>query len=262
MPTVAEICSFLDRFAPPFLAENWDNVGLVVGRGDTPVSSAMTCLTATRGTVAEAVQQNAQLVITHHPLPFRPLNRITCETVTGRLLLQLIENGIAVYSPHTAFDSARQGINEWLSEIIGIVQPQPLVPQATLEKLGTGRCGELAANITVADVALRLKLALGQQRVLLVGDAAQTVRKAAVGCGSAGELLDVAIGCGCDLFVTGEARFHTCLDAEAHQMAMILVGHYASERFALDRLADILSVEFAGLKVWASREERDPLSWY
>src|SRR5262245_7994078 len=112
MPTVSDVCRFLERFAPPELAEEWDNVGLLVGDPQRNVKSVMTCLTVTNASASEAVEQHIDLVITHHPLPFRPLKRITTETTPGRLLLKLIEAGVAVYSPHTAFDSTREGINQ------------------------------------------------------------------------------------------------------------------------------------------------------
>jgi dinuclear metal center YbgI/SA1388 family protein len=261
MPTVSDVCRFLDEFAPPQFAEEWDNVGLLVGNPKRQVQSIMTCLTVTPASANEAAEQHADLIITHHPLPFRPLKRITTETTPGRLLLQLIEAGVAVYSPHTAFDSTYQGINQWLSEIVGIADPQPLFMQDAAKELGAGRHGELFQPMSLGDLALRLKLALGQERIQMVGDAGRQIRHAAVGCGSAGQLLEPARARGCELFVTGEASFHTCLEAEASEMAMILVGHYSSERFAVERLAGLIEEKFLTLKVWVSRSEADPLKW-
>ena len=116
MPTVNAISEFLDAFAPPDLAEDWDNVGLLVGDRETAGDRLMTCLTVTPASANEAIDGGADLVITHHPLPFRPLKHLTTDTTPGRLLLDLIRAGIAVYSPHTAFDSAASGINQRLAE--------------------------------------------------------------------------------------------------------------------------------------------------
>jgi len=261
MPTVRDVCRFLEEFAPPAFAEDWDNVGLLVGSSDRDVRCIMTCLTVTPASAAEAVDERVDLVVSHHPIPFRPLKRITTDTTPGRLLLQLIEAGVAIYSPHTAFDSAREGINHWLTEIVGIDRPQPLVIQDAAAQVGAGRYGDLFQKRTVEELAVRLKLALGQERIQVVGDHGREVRRAAVGCGSAGQFLEPARLAGCDVFVTGEASFHTCLEAEASDMAMILVGHYNSERFALDRLSDVIKKQFPALTVWASRRERDPLTW-
>ena len=126
MPTIQHFCQFLESFAPRRLSEDWDNVGLLVGDRNRSASTVMTCLTVTPESVEEAVQQSADLIVTHHPLPFRPLKRITADNVTGQMLLTLMENQIAVYSPHTSFDSANQGINQRLAEGLGIVDAKPL----------------------------------------------------------------------------------------------------------------------------------------
>ena len=259
---VHDICQFLDEFAPPRLAEDWDNVGLLVGDSARSVNKIMTCLTITPDSAAEAVGGQADLIVTHHPLPFHPLKRLTTESVPGRLLLQLIEASIAIHSPHTAFDSAAAGINQRLAEGIGLQEIQPLVPlSADEEQLGAGRYGRLADPLSLSAVAARLKQQLAISGLHQVGPAKQLVNKVAVACGSAGEFLGAARQCGCSLLVTGETSFHTCLEAEATGVALLLPGHYSSERFAAEQLAELLAAEFADLDVWASRSEQDPLRW-
>src|ERR1700757_3309074 len=103
MLTVSAVAEFLEQFAPAHLAEEWDNVGLLVGDSARRVERIMTCLTLTADSVAEATAERADLVVTHHPLPFRPVKRLTTETPDGLLLLALIEERVGVYSPHTAF---------------------------------------------------------------------------------------------------------------------------------------------------------------
>ncbi|MCP4507454.1 MAG: Nif3-like dinuclear metal center hexameric protein, partial [Fuerstiella sp.] len=115
MSTVSDVIAFLEKFAPPALAEDWDNVGLLVGREAVVVQQVMTCLTLTPDVGAEAVRRGVQLVVSHHPVLFRGTKKITDATSEGRMLLQLIENGLAVYSPHTSFDSAELGINQQLA---------------------------------------------------------------------------------------------------------------------------------------------------
>ena len=153
----------------------------------------MTCLTVTPASVEEAVQEQVDLIVTHHPLPFRPLKRVTPETLPGRLLLQLIAAGIAVYSPHTAFDSAAAGINQRLAESLGLVEVQPLVPLPDdPQRLGAGRCGRLPGPLPLEAVAERLKAALQISGLHAVGRLDRTITTVAVGCGSAGEFLGAA----------------------------------------------------------------------
>ncbi|HUE72002.1 MAG TPA: Nif3-like dinuclear metal center hexameric protein, partial [Pirellulaceae bacterium] len=89
MTTLREICTFLDEFAPPHLAEEWDNVGLLVGDPAQAIGRVMTCLTITPASSSEAVRERADLIVTHHPLPFKPLKRLTSDHTPGRLLLSL-----------------------------------------------------------------------------------------------------------------------------------------------------------------------------
>lgn len=258
---IADACAFLEQFAPTELSEDWDNVGLLVGRKDQPLQAVMTCLTVTPASAAEAVEEGADLIVTHHPLPFHPLKRLTDECVAGRMLLDLVGAGVAVYSPHTAFDSARQGINQQLAELVGISAPQPLVESSLVPELGSGRWGPLADPAPLETVAARLCDALHLPGLLQVDAGVTTIRQAAVACGSAGQFLAAARAAGCDLLITGETSFHTCLEAEATRVSLLLPGHYASERFAVEQLARILADKFAGLRVWASTREQDPLRW-
>src|SRR5260370_351806 len=102
MPTVADVVDHLEQFAPLNLAADWDNVGLLLGERGAPVQRLITCLTVTPESVAEAVEAGAQLLVTHHPILFRGIKRLTDATPEGRMLLALVRAGVAVYSPHTA----------------------------------------------------------------------------------------------------------------------------------------------------------------
>jgi putative NIF3 family GTP cyclohydrolase 1 type 2 len=104
-----------------------------------------------------------------------------------------------------------------------------------------------------------LKQFLKIDRLQYAGDVTRLVERVAVACGSAGEFLTAARAARCECFITGETNFHTALAAEASQTTLLLVGHFASERFGVETLAEILARQFPDLTVWASRQERDPL---
>src|SRR5260221_5154553 len=104
MPTVAEIADYLNDFAPTRTAAEWDNVGLLLGERAAPVAKILTCLTVTPEVVAEAVRESINLIVTHHPMLFRPVQKLTDVSAEGRMVLALLRGGVAVYSPHTAFD--------------------------------------------------------------------------------------------------------------------------------------------------------------
>ena len=301
MPTIGQVAETLALFAPAELAEPWDNVGLLVGKSDWPANKIMTCLTVTPATVTEAVSQGANLIVSHHPLPFHPLRTITDDTTVGRLLLQLITAGIGVYSAHTAFDSADAGINQHLAIGLGLQEIKPLIsttstnvtkqdhsspskmaspkkrasrPQEASRphaggaadtvypgagESGAGRQGWLGESLSLTEMADRVKTFLDIRAVQVVGVEDQQISRVAIACGSGGCFLKHAMAWDCDCLVTGEATFHTCLEAEANGVGLVLPGHFASEQFALVALADYLSEQLAGIEVWASRTERDPL---
>jgi dinuclear metal center YbgI/SA1388 family protein len=264
---INDVCRFLDSFAPTRLAEDWDNVGLLAGDPEAAADRIMTCLTITPESAAEAIAENANLIVSHHPLPFRPLKRLTTETVPSRLLWDLIRGGVSIYSPHTGFDSASEGINQTLSQRIGLTNISPLTTIIDEpDGLGAGRIGELSSSQTLADFVAAVKKRFSIEGLHIVGNPAASVSKIAVACGSGGSFLDKAISAGCDTFVTGETTFHTCLEAKANDISLILLGHYASERFAVEDLAERLGQHFdhsrnPQFKVWASKEESDPLVW-
>ena len=260
MYVVEDFCRFLETFAPRELAEDWDNIGLLVGQRSHSASKVMTCLTVTPESVEEAVELNADLIVCHHPFPFRPIKRITADDVVGRMLLSLIENQIAVFSPHTSFDSAQMGINQLLGEGLSLNELRPIRIAESTPEVGAGRWG-VTDPVSAGEFSGRVKKFLNQPQVRLAGDPNTEIKKVAVACGSAGEFLADADLLHCDLLVTGETSFHTCLDALARGMKLVLVGHYASERFAVEWLATHLCERFAEAEIWPSTRESDPLQW-
>lgn len=147
MPTVADLTASLERIAPLTLAAEWDNVGLLLGDPAAPVARVLTCLTITPEVVDEAVREAVNLIVTHHPILFRGVKRLATTTPEGRAVHALIAAGIAVYSPHTAYDNAPGGINDLLCRKLGLAAPAPLRPAA-----GEPQC-KLVVFVPDADLA-------------------------------------------------------------------------------------------------------------
>src|ERR1700756_5559760 len=126
MLSLATVIDFLEQLAPPSLAAEWDNVGLLLGDRSASVQRIMTCLTVTPESAAEAVESGAHLVVTHHPILFRGVKRLTAATPEGRMLLSLIRAGVGVYSAHSAYDNASGGINDALARRLQLHSIVPL----------------------------------------------------------------------------------------------------------------------------------------
>jgi dinuclear metal center YbgI/SA1388 family protein len=262
--TVRDLVATLDDWFPRELAEPWDNTGLLLGDPSRPVRRVLTCLTLTAEVAAEASAKRADLIITHHPIFFRPIQRFVADGPAG-FLFGLAGAGIAVHSPHTRFDGARLGINEQLAQLLGVVDPQPIRPLALTSParpdasvIGAGRVGELRSPTTLGRFAKLAATSLGLASVQLVGRDERQVTRVAVACGAAGEFLEDAIRLGVDVFVTGELRYHDALRAESAGVGLVLPGHHATERFACERLAERIASEFPSLIAW-SADEKDPV---
>lgn len=263
LKTVQNVSSFLEQFAPLETAESWDNVGLLLGDSAWEIDSIITCLTLTPDVAAEAIDRNVGLIVTHHPILFQARQKITADSVEGRMILDLAAIHVAVYSPHTAFDSAVRGINQQWGEQLGLQNIEPLRPftESSQEEKspGAGRCGELKQTVSLEHLIEQVKEICHIQQLQFVGDPAQEIKKVGIACGAAAQFMHEAASLNCDVLITGEARFHACLEARSKPVSLILVGHYASERFACERLATILQSEFPGLNIFASEVETDPI---
>ena len=278
---LSSVIGFLERFAPNRLAEEWDNVGLLLGDRTSDCRAVMTCLTITPNVVEEAIDRSVDLIVAHHPLPFRPLKKITTDSVVGSMVLKMAKSNIAIYSPHTAFDSTAQGVNQSIAEKLGLSEVVPIKeidngfarPEvekeanasnedaAAPEVFGVGRIGKFDSPASCQEICGTLKKLFDLKLVKFCGELEAKVHKVGIACGSAGQFLNDAKRMGCDAFITGETNFHTCLESIANRIPMFLLGHYGSERFAVEMLADVLSGEFPELSIWPSQSETDPVQY-
>jgi len=274
-----ELIDALQRIAPLGIAESWDNVGLLVGDPASSIAKVMTCLTLSDSVLEEAIDRKIGLVVSHHPIPFRPLTRITTEDPTGRILWRAMQHSIAIYSPHTAWDNAHDGINRQLAGLLHLGNLRPLVPlnraansqngnsqtgkvkQGTSlddpmeRELGCGVIGEFAKPVRIDDLVERLGVSIRGMSVRCTDSGERLVNRIGIVCGSGGSMLSKAAGERCDLFLTGEATYHQCLEAEARGVAMLMIGHFASEAFSMRKLAELLARAFPQLDVGASESE-------
>lgn len=260
MPSIPDVTRALERIAPLRLAAEWDSVGLLVApRGD--IKRVLTCLTLTPEVADEAVRERIDLVITHHPLPFRPVSRITPDTGTGRVLLALIGAGCGVWSSHTAWDSGLGGINHQLATILSLASVTPITPDSEDASVGFGRLGNARQGTTVAAVARLLADRLGTPQIQIVGDRERVAGRVGIVCGSGGDLVGEVAAAGCQTLVTGELKLHQALEAIASGLAVIAVGHHASEHFSLAALGRRLAEELPGIEIIAATSDRDPITW-
>ncbi len=262
MFTTSDVCQILSQLAPLPTAESWDNVGLILGRPERPVARLMTCLTLTPAVAREATAGKVQLIVTHHPLLFRATKSITSDTIEGQILLELIEAGVDVYSPHTAFDNAELGINQWLAESLGFASIAPLRPFAQNIPGGSGRIGVFAEPQPRHAFLEKLATAIDAKYMEVAWHGSDSVTRVGLACGAAAEYLSDALQANCDTFVTGEARFHSAVECQSRRVNLVLTGHFSSERPAVVKLARVLAERLPSVECFASEEDRDPLELF
>jgi len=271
MIRLQQILDRLDELAPLAIAEDWDNVGLLVGDPCCEIKSVMTCLTITAETVEEAITNEVNCVVVHHPLPFKPISQITPSTSTGKYLWQLASAKVAVYSPHTAWDNAFGGINQQLANLLALEDVQPMIPLNEKQRrffsmnnesksqlqLGTGRKG-IATNVDTIDALVsQIRASINEPHFQCNRSVETKVSRIGIVCGSGGSFVGSAMKAGVDLLVTGEATYHQFLEATSLGIGLLTIGHYQSESFAMDRLAELLLECFSSLNIWRSRSEQD-----
>jgi len=368
---VREIVNVLEEIAPPHLAAEWDNVGLLVGNAEAGATRLMLCIDLTEQVLREATRARVGMVMAYHPPLFKAISRVT--VAENPVIYDAASAGVAVYSMHTALDAAPGGANDALAELLGIAKPRALEPvvrrggykvvifapadevskvadaafeagagrianyercaffshgigtffgaegskptvgragrQEAAEELrleviapkdkvsaicsavravhsyeapaidiypleeapagcGLGRIGRLKKPATVGSLISRIKKKTQLKKVLLAvgaghkrGDGrGRLVTTAACCVGSCGSLFRPAAAAGATFYLTGEMRHHDALEAIAAGLDVVCLGHSNSERIALAKLAERLSVKLPKVKVLLSDTDRDPFN--
>ena len=258
MATVADILKFIEGIAPPYMAESWDNCGLLCGRRDREVKKLLVALDPFRSVIDEAIAMKADLIVTHHPLIFRsPLTAVNEDTETGRCVLTLIENGIAAINAHTNLDMAPGGVNDALAEILGLMNREIVDP---VDNYGLLRKGEVAEQSLDSFLA-HVKQKLGCKGLRYVSGG-KPVRVVAVGGGSCADYMTAALAAGCDTFVTADVKYNQFRTAHELGLNLIDAGHFHTENPAMPMVAEKLRAAFPGVEVVFSENHTDAMNFF
>ncbi|MBQ1547449.1 MAG: Nif3-like dinuclear metal center hexameric protein [Lachnospiraceae bacterium] len=249
--TVREIAGFLNKKYPEKAAEDFDNPGLIFGSGLWDVSSVLVALDATDDVVLHAVNIGADLIVTHHPMIFSSIKKINDDTFLGKKLLCLGENKIAVYATHTNYDAYRMG--ELCNGVLGLSDPEVLEPtdEVSSDSIGIGTIGSLPGELTLSELAERVKEKFNIEAVRFFGEPDKKVKKVALLPGSGRSFIKTAIKKGADVMITGDIDHHTGIDALQDGLPIIDAGHYGIEHVFIKDVSDLLRKEFPMLSVTA-----------
>ena len=236
---VQDILNIIDNFAPFSLAYEWDNVGLMCGKKDTEVKGICICLDASKEAIQKAIDNGCNVLLTHHPFIFRKIGNLNLDSYFGEMAAMAIKNDISIISAHTNIDKAKEGINQKLAEILNLKNIKILEEDEKYSSCGMGRYGTLEKEMTFCEFSSYINKKLNTP-LRAIGNPDAIIKTVAVGGGSCIEDAAIALSKGCDVFVTGDVKYHEALDFMREGICIIDAGHYSTEICVLDVFSDML----------------------
>ncbi len=260
--TVSEVLKELAAFAPLEYKMDFDNVGLLVGDESSKVGRILLSLDITSEVVAEAAEQGAELIVSHHPVLFDVKSIRKGDPFTGKIY-DLISRGISAICMHTNLDSAAGGVNDALAAAVGLTDIGPLEAAGKDERgfYGIGRVGKLPDPVSMKEYLPRLKSAL-RSNGLRYYDAGRPVCRVAVGGGSCGSYLGLADSLGCDTFITADVKYDVFLEAKERGINLIDGDHFCTENVVIEPLRKLLRERFPQLEIITSKMHHQTAEFY
>lgn len=252
-----EIIAVLQKAAPEDYAQDWDNVGLLVGDRKQDIRKIFIALDADEAAIAQAKAVGAQLLLTHHPLIFSPLKKVNCDHFISARVVELLRSQISYYAMHTNFDAAKMG--ELAAERIGLHVEAPLADIFTREgkEYGIGVVGNLKEPETLGGLCAVVKEGFGLDTVKQFCANTEKVIRVAICPGSGKSTIGDAVAAGAQVLITGDIDHHSGLDAVAQGLSIIDAGHYGIEHIFIGYMERYLNEHLEGVEIYA-QERRDP----
>ncbi len=267
---VADITAVVEDIVPVELQESWDNSGLIIGFEDRQVKKLLLCLEMDEDVADEASRIGAQMVITHHPLIFGGISSICDSEPTGRTIMKLLADGISVYSCHTPFDKVKGGNNDAIAEMLGLEKVRNLRGDtvASADKMAErkdeadiGRTGKLSEPMTCRQVLdiVSGQLGMSMRQLRFVGNMDREVETIGICTGAGADMMDMAVkAAGCQLFITGDVKYHEAREADQKGICIIDAGHYGTERFFASTMKNMLQKELKDVEIVVSEVTQEP----
>lgn len=263
MVKISDILRYLETIAPVSMKMDWDNVGLLCGDETQEVKKILVALDPFYEVCQEAAAIGADLIVTHHPLIFRPVSSVTEQSSVGKCIRFLIQKNIAAVNAHTNLDCAPGGVNDCLAATLGLEKVSVLEPQGLDAKgrpWGLLRVGEIEET-PLAGFLERVEKSLGCPGIRYA-DGGRPVRHVAVGGGACADELQTVRKAGCDTFVTADVKYNQFWDAQDMGLNLIDAGHFYTENPVCRYLVEKLAGQFPGIVVELSKNHGDCMKFY
>jgi dinuclear metal center YbgI/SA1388 family protein len=265
IPKLKDFLDLLEQIAPARFAEPWDNPGLQIGSYTQEVRTIFLALDPTLKALTSASKNGAQVLLTHHPLIFKPISRLEIHRYPQDVIVQAAKSKISVVAAHTNLDVAKGGMNDILAHMLGLQHIEVLSKADEEKGVGLGRIGDLPEPTEFSYVVNHIKGVLRAEKLRLVGQGDRLVRRLAVVAGSGGSLVALASEKGADLLLTGDVSHHHALEAESLGIALIDGGHFHTEKAAFrdfaGRLREVLTGKGWDVTVEVYEDETSPIHY-
>lgn len=240
--TVRDVKETIEELIPLELQEEWDNSGLLIGFEESPAGKILICLELDQRVLAEAKDLGADMIITHHPLIFSGIRAMCDSDHKNKLIMNIIRSGISVYSCHTPFDKVKGGNNDFLMERLGVAAVRNLKgndvcsPGKMMERKDEGDIGRMGGFKQIMTFGQVIQLAATQLELSIrqlhaVGALDTQISTVGVCTGAGADLMDMAAASDCQLFITGDVKYHEAQKARELGICLLDAGHYGTEKF-------------------------------
>ena len=259
---IKEITRFLEGYAPLQYQESYDNCGLIVGNENAEVKGALITLDCTEEVIDEAIAEDCNLIVAHHPIIFNGLKKLNGSNYIERTVIKAIKNDLAIYAIHTNLDNIYNGVSAKIAERLGLENCKVLAPNPDLQnqQVGLGIIGELRNPIKTRKFLIDIKNTMKTNCIRYTSLVKEDVKRVAVCGGSGSVLLKNAKAVDADIFISADFKYHDFFDAE-NDIVIADIGHYESEQFTKDLIYDLLVKNFTKFAVRLSKVNTNPIKY-
>ena len=233
MVILQKIIEKFEEFAPPELAGEWDNVGLMVGDFENDIKKAVVVLDVTAAVIDFAIENKCELIVSHHPFIMSLGKSMAYDTHLNKMIYKLIKNDISVYSMHTNFDSCSEGVNSVICDMLDL--------DYTKDETNIIWSGKLKKEKTLAEFIEMVKTTFCVNAVSYSGDLSKKINAVAVCGGGGGSFIDMAkFEINADVYFTGEVKYHDFQHGLSIDLPIVTAGHFETENPSLYKIRDLL----------------------
>ncbi len=258
----ARLFEFLEELAPLHLQENFDNAGLIVGNADTEIRGVLFCLDVTEEVIEEAIALQCNVVVSHHPIVFTGLKKITGQHHVERTVIKAIQNGILLYAVHTNLDNVlHHGVNQHIALRLGLKNIEILHPKPGTATIGSGVLANVDPPVSVEKFFEQLKQRMQLTHFKYTKNQLTSISRVAICGGSGAFLIHTAKQAKAQIFITADVKYHDFFESSA-EFCIVDIGHYESEKFTSELLYGLVAQNFSNFASHCSKIITNPVKYH